>query len=110
MTVLDLDIVQIQIKSPDIEQQIKKIPKKEIKKFFTEFLDSYISKTKKQQNKKSFDEIDKILRESKPTNIKRAEKVKKAIEGLGRLIDPDKKNLTLNEVKELYYKSKYGTI
>ncbi len=109
MTVVDIGVAKIQINNIDLEKKIKKIPKDEMKSFFIEFLNSYISKinSTKKSNNEELDEIDKMIMEAKPVNVEGAKSLIEAIKGLGKFVDPVKRVLSLNEAKELYFRDKY---
>jgi len=57
-----------------------------------------------------FKEIEKMIKEAKPVNIEGAKSLIEAIKKLGKFVDPAKRNLSLNEAKELYYKEKYKNL
>jgi hypothetical protein len=54
-----------------------------------------------------FKEIKKMIKVAKPVNVEGAKSLIEAIEGLGKFVDPAKRDLSLNEAKELYFRDKY---
>lgn len=50
--------------------------------------------------------LDQQIKNAKPTNKVKADKLKKTMEGLNTLLDPRKKSLTIGEAREEYFNYK----